>query len=58
VAQPEKSPVEMSNKHASAQEKYHKKKAATHTKVCRWVPNEHVKAFNKSVERMKSKWIK
>jgi hypothetical protein len=44
--------------HARRQKKYYKKKMATHMKVCRWVPNEHVEAFNKSVERMKKKWEK
>jgi hypothetical protein len=51
-------PKQASNTHALAQEKYHKKKVATHTKICRWVPTEHVKAFNESIDRLKKKWGK
>ena len=51
-AQKQKSP------HANAQEKYHAAKSLTHTKVCRWVPNDRVTDYIKSFERMKKKWAK
>lgn len=44
--------------HANAQEKYHAAKSLTHTKVCRWVPNDRVTDYIKSFERMKKKWAK
>lgn len=44
--------------HARRQQKYYKKKMSTHMKVCRWVPKEHVEAFNKRVDRLKKAWEK
>ena len=42
--------------HADVQRAYHARKRKTHSKVCVWVPKEHLEAFKKSVSRMRRKW--
>lgn len=56
MVQPKKLISVAGNKHASAQDRYHKNKMLTHKKICRWVPQDRVIEFVKEFERMKKKW--
>jgi hypothetical protein len=42
--------------HAEAQDRYQRRKAETHKKICLWVPKNKLDAFVKSIASMKKKW--